>query len=139
MTERDKVKKKILIVDDSRGWLDYHKSALTEIFGDEYALETADSGRLGYDCVYNNLKPPYYLIISDLQMELDFEPKHAGEWFVEQVKKLKEYQNVPIIVISASYNIRSVANRLGVACLPKAIAARDLMSYKLKIEEVLNR
>lgn len=129
--------KKILIVDDSRGWLDYHKSALTEILCDEYVLETADSGRSGYDMVYNNLNPTYSLIISDLQMELDFEPKHAGEWFVEQVKNLKEYKNVPIIVVSASYNVRSVANRLGVECLPKAIVARDLVSYKLKIEEVL--
>lgn len=132
------IRKKILIVDDSKGWLDYHQAALTQIFGDEYILETAYSGREGYDAVYNNLKEPYALIISDLQMELDFEPKHAGEWFVEQVKKLKEYNNVPIIVISASYNIRSVANRLGVDCLPKTIAARDLTSYKLKIEEVLS-
>ena len=131
------VKKKILIVDDSKGWLDYHKTALRKIFEDKYILETADSAREGYNAVYNNLKEPYYLIISDLQMELDFEPKHAGEWFIEQVKKLKEYQNIPIIVISASYNIRSVANRLGVNCLPKAVAARDLVSYKLAIEELL--
>ena len=131
------MQKKILIVDDSKGWLDYHQAALRQIFGDEYVFETADSGRKGYDAVYNNLKEPYSLIISDLQMELDFEPKHAGEWFVEQVKKLKEYNKVSIIVISASYNIRSVANRLGVDCLPKSIAARDLTSYKLKMEEVL--
>ena len=70
-------------------------------------------------------------------MELDFEPKHAGEWFVEQVKKMKEYQNVPIIVISASYNVRSIAKKLGVNCLPKSIAARDLADYKLAMEEAL--
>lgn len=131
--------KKILIVDDSRGWLDYHLSALKEIYGPEFVLETADSARRGYDMVYNNLKIPYDLIISDLQMELDFEPKHAGEWFVEQVKKLNEYKNVPIIVISASYNIRSVANRLGVYCLPKATAARDMTAYKLAMDELLKR
>lgn len=129
--------KKILIVDDSKGWLEYHYSALREFYGTEYVLETADSGRKAYDMVYNNLKIPYSLIISDLQMELDFEPKHAGEWFVEQVKKLKEYQNVPIIIISASYNVRSVASKLGVNCLPKAIAARDLTSYRLAMEEAL--
>jgi len=130
--------KKILIVDDSKGWLDYHQSTLNEIYGAQFELETADSARIGYDKVYNNLKIPYDLIISDLQMELDFEPKHAGEWFVEQVKKLNEYKNVPIVIISASYNVRSVANRLEVDCLPKAIAARDLMAYKLTIDELLN-
>lgn len=131
--------KKILIVDDSRGWIDYHKSALQEIYGNEYVLETADSGRNGYNMVYNNLKTPYDLIISDLQMELDFEPKHAGEWFVEQVKKISEYKNVPIIIISASYNVRSVANRLGADCLPKATAARDMNAYKLAMDELLQK
>lgn len=133
------MKKKILIVDDSKGWLDYHLSALTEIYKDEFILEIANSGRKGYDMVYNNLKEPYSLIISDLQMEMDFEPKHAGEWFVEQVKKMKEYRDVPIIVVSAAYNIRSIASKLGVNCLPKAVAARDLTSYKLAVDEQLNR
>jgi DNA-binding NtrC family response regulator len=129
--------KKILIVDDSSGWLDYHKEALKDIYGAEFPIETASSAREGYNMVYNNLKIPYYLIISDLQMELDFEPKHAGEWFIEQVKKMKEYQNVPIIIVSASYNVRSIAKKLEVNCLPKSIAARDLITYKLIIEEAL--
>lgn len=129
--------KKILIVDDSRGWIDYHKSVLTEVYGDKFVLETADSARAGYNMVYNNLKEPYVLIISDLQMEMDFEPKHAGEWFVEQVQKLKQYNNTPIIIISGAYNIRSIANKLNVGCLPKTTAARDLVSYKLAINELL--
>ena len=131
-------KNKILIVDDSRGWIDYHKDVLMQIYGDKFVLETADSARAGYDMVYNNLKEPYALIISDLQMEMDFEPKHAGEWFVEQVKKMKEYKNTPIIIISAAYNIRSIANKLEVNCLPKASAARDLNSYKLALDELIN-
>lgn len=130
-------KKKILIVDDSRGWLEYHQSALNDFYGDKFITETANSAREGYDMVYNNLKEPYILIISDLQMELDFEPKHAGEWFIEQVQKLNQYRNVPIIIISASYNVRSVANKLDVNCVPKAIAANDLATYKLAIDEVI--
>lgn len=129
--------KKILIVDDSQGWIDYHKEMLESIYGAEFEYETANSARSGYNMVYNNLKNPYELIISDLQMELDFEPKHAGEWFIEQVKKLKEYRNVPIIIISATYNIQSIANNLQVNCLPKATAARDLTAYKLAMDEML--
>lgn len=131
--------KKILIVDDSKGWLDYHKSVLNQIYGTNFILETANSARNGYDMVYNNLKEPYSLIISDLQMELDFEPKHAGEWFIEQVKKLSQYQNVPIIIISATYNIRNIANNLGVNCLPKVTAARDLTAYKFAMDELVGK
>lgn len=130
--------KKILIVDDSQGWLDYHKEMLMNIYGENFVYETANSARSGYDMVYNNLKNPYTLIISDLQMELDFEPRLAGEWLIEQIKKLKEYKNVPIIIISATYNIKTIANRLEVNCLPKATAARDLTAYKFAIEEALN-
>ena len=129
--------KRILIVDDSKGWLDYHLEALKEIYGTKFQLETANSARAGYNAIYNNLKNPYDLIISDLQMESDFEPKHAGEWFVEQIKKMKEYQNVPIIIISAAYNIRSIAQKLGVNCLPKATAARNITAYKLAINEII--
>lgn len=130
-------RKKILIVDDSRGWIEYHLDSLTKIYGDRFVLETANSARGGYDMIYNNLKSPYSLIVSDLQMEMEFEPKHAGEWFVEQVKKMKEYSNTPIIIISAAYNIRTIAQKLEVNCLPKAIAARDLTSYKLAIDELI--
>lgn len=131
-------KKKILIVDDSQGWLDYHVSALTQIYGEKFVLETAISGRAGYDKVYNNLNEPYSLIISDLQMEYDFEPKYAGEWFIERVKELNQYEKTPIIIISATYNIRTIADYLHVNCLPKAIAARDLTSYELAMNELIN-
>ena len=129
--------KKILIVDDSRGWIEYHLDALTQIYGDKFVLETADSARSGYDMVYRNLNPTYALVISDLQMEMEFEPKHAGEWFVEQVKMMNEYSNIPVVIVSAAYNIRSIAQKLGVNCLPKATAARDLTSYRLTIDELI--
>jgi DNA-binding NtrC family response regulator len=130
-------KKKILIVDDARGWVEYHLDALTQIYGDKFVLETANSARSGYAMIYNNLNPTYTLILSDLQMEMEFDPKHAGEWFIEQVKKMKEYSNTPIIIVSAAYNIRSIAQKLGVNCLSKATAARDLTSYKLAVDQVL--
>jgi CheY-like chemotaxis protein len=88
--------------------------------------------------IYNNLNEPYLLIITDLQMELDFEPKYAGEWFVEQVQKMKEYANTPIIMISATYNIKQIAQSYNVNYLPKVTAARDLTTYKLAMDELLS-
>lgn len=128
---------KILVVDDSIGWLNYHKSALNEFYGTEFAVDAANSARQGYDMIYNNLQNPYKLIISDLQMESDFEPKLAGEWFIEQVQKLNEYRNTKIIIISATYKIKMIADNLQVNSLSKAIAARDLTSYKLAIDELI--
>lgn len=130
--------KKILIVDDSRSWVEYHKSMLEKIYGDKFVIETAICARNGYDMIYNNLKNPYSLIITDLQMEQDFEPKLAGEWFVEQIQKMKEYSNTPIIMISAMYNIKKIAQTYNVNCLPKATAARDLTAYKLAMDELID-
>lgn len=129
--------KKILVVDDSKSWVDYHKSMLENIYGAEFTIETAISARSGYDMIYNNLKEPYALVVTDLQMEMDFEPKLAGEWFVEQIQNLKEYASTPIIMISAMYNIRQIAQNYNVSCLPKATAARDLTAYKLAMDELL--
>ena len=129
--------KKILVVDDSRGWLNYHVSALEQTYGEKFNIETAISAREGYDQVYNNISEPYALIISDLQMEYDFEPQYAGEWFIEQVKKLKEYGNTPIIIISATYNIKTIAEIHQVNYLSKSIAARDLAAYTKAIDDLL--
>jgi DNA-binding NtrC family response regulator len=128
---------KILVVDDSDGWRRFHVQTLKEIYGDKFEIETANSAKEGYDAVYNRMNEPYKLIISDLQMELDFEPKYAGEWFAEQVKALSAYSRTPIILISATYNIRMIAENLGVSCLPKSIAVNDLNAYKLAMEEAL--
>ncbi len=129
--------KKILVVDDSRGWLDFHKSALNEIYGAEFAVSTANSAQTGYDVVYNNMNEPFDIIITDLQMELSYEPQHAGEWLVERIKELTAYKKTKIIIVSASYNIRSVARRLDVNFLPKISAAKDLNTYKLAIDELI--
>lgn len=129
--------KKILAVDDSISWLDYHKSTIGKIYGPEFVVEVANSARKGYDMIYNNINKPYSLILVDLQMELDFDPKYAGVWLIEQIQKLNQYRNVPIIIISATYNISTIANSLQVNYLRKAEAAQDLEAYKLAIKEAL--
>jgi hypothetical protein len=55
-------------------------------------------------------------------METDFEPKYAGEWFVEQIKTFKNYSKSRIVIISAAYNIKHIAETLGVECISKSTA-----------------
>lgn len=131
--------KKVLVVDDSISWLDYHKSMINKFYGSEFVVEVANSARKGYDMVYNNLNEPYSFVIVDLQMELDFEPKYAGVWFIEQIQRLNQYKNTPIMVISATYNIDAIANSLQVSYLQKAKAAQDLDSYKLALDELIGK
>ena len=106
---------KILIVDDSLGWRNFNKEALENIFGEKNVdITLADSAKDGYDKLLYAEKSPFDLIMTDLQMESDFAPMIAGEWFVRQVKNFQKYKNAKIIIVSAMYNIEMTAELLNV-------------------------
>lgn len=121
--------KKVLIVDDIQGWREQHYLILKELMGEDTVFEFAASAQEGYDLVYNNINEPYNLIVTDLQMEEDFSPKYAGEWFIEQVKLLSQYANTRIVIISATYNIRLIAESYNVKYLSKSTASQFPQSY----------
>ncbi len=110
---------KILIVDDSQKWVLYHKDAVREIFNNKVEIDTAFSAREGFEKLTISIDTPYDIILTDLQMESDYLPLYAGEWFIKQIKFYKEYTNTKIIIISASGNIKQIANKYGVQYIPK--------------------
>lgn len=124
--------KKILIVDDVKGWRDFNSQVMYEIFKGDVDIDTADSAQKAYDKLLEGI--PYDIIITDLQMENTFSPKYAGEWLVEQIKTFNRYNNTKVVMISASYNIRHIADSLGIECIPKSTALKCLSAYR----EVLN-
>ena len=127
---------KILIVDDSLSWRDFHKNTLEEIFSDcgmNVETEFASSGAEGLRLAEENLNAPFDLIISDLQMEEDFYPKYAGEWFIERIKEINAYKNTKIIISSGCSDIKHIAQRLSVDCIPKRTAVTDIDFYKSKL------
>ena len=73
---------------------------------------------------------PYYAILTDVQMEDSYSPKYAGEWLVEQIKTFSRYNNTKVIMISATYNIRHIAETLGVYCIPKSTALKCISAYE---------
>ena len=81
---------KILVVDDIKGWRDYHSLILSNLFLDA-EIQTAESAREAYDTLLQNNADPFDIILTDMQMENDFEPKYAGEWLIEQIKTFKAY------------------------------------------------
>ena len=112
---------KVLIVDDIKGWRDYHSQIISELF-ENVEIQTAESAREGYDKLLENNELPFDIILTDMQMESDFEPKYAGEWFIEQIKTFKSYINTKIVIISAAYNINLIAENYGVNYLRKGTA-----------------
>ncbi len=124
---------KILIVDDIKGWRDYHSYIMNELF-ENAEIQTAESAREGYDKLLENNESPFDIIITDMQMESDFEPKYAGEWFIEQVKTFKNYKNTRIVIISAAYNIPAIAENYGVDYIRKGTARSFPEAYKFLAE-----
>ncbi|MDO5304592.1 MAG: hypothetical protein Q4E87_03335, partial [bacterium] len=97
---------KVLITDDSEGWRNFNRDAVLSIFGeDNVDIYLATSAIDGYDTLLQNDKKPFDLIISDLQMESDFAPMSAGEWFIAQVKNTRSHFNTKILIVSGMYNI----------------------------------
>lgn len=110
---------KILIVDDSPKWVMYHESAIREIFGNNAIVDTADSAQKGVEKITLSIDSPYDVIFTDMQMESNFLPLYAGEWFIRQIKFFDEYKNTRIIIISATSDIKRIAEKYDVDYIPK--------------------
>ena len=123
--------KNILIVDDVKGWRDFNTNVMFELFGHDINIDTAESATKAYDYLLQNR--PYYIILTDVQMEENYAPKYAGEWLVEQIKTFNIYSNTKIVMISAAYNVRHIADNLDIECIPKATALKCFSAY----EEIL--
>jgi len=125
-----------LVVDDSVSWVKYHKAHLLAN-NENIDVDVAYSAREGYDWIYNMISSPYDLVITDLHMEFDFEPKYAGEWLVEQIKLLKQYANAKIVLCSASYDIKTIAANLNVEYIPKSAASKSTEFYKNILNNII--
>lgn len=111
--------KKILIVDDSPNWVKYHTAAVNILFNSNVLIETANSAKEGVEKLTLSINEPYDIILTDMQMEPDYLPLYAGEWFIKQIRFFNEYKNTKIVIISAASNISSIADKYGVDFIPK--------------------
>lgn len=124
--------KKVLIVDDSPKWVSYHKEVIEEIFANEVTIDVAYSAKQALEKITASIDEPYDIILTDMQMEPDFIPLYAGEWFIKQVQFFNEYKNTKIIIISATSNIKQIAEKYGVDYIPK-YKCNDISSYTVVI------
>ncbi len=133
----DKIVKRILIAEDSSEWQRFHASLLKSY--DKYKLDylIVDNAKDALTMAQESLNTPYDMVITDLQMETDFSPEFAGEWLVKQIKTFNQYSKVPIVIVSATYNIAFVAHSLGVKYLSKRTLVNNPDSYYFMLDENL--
>ena len=129
--------KRILIAEDSSEWQRFHAEQLRSYNKLNLEFDIASSARDALELAQQNINNPYDLIVSDLQMETEFLPEFAGEWFVKNLKNIKEYENTPVVLISATYNIAFIASSLGVDYLSKRSIVSSPLSYFFMLDEHL--
>ncbi len=131
------MKKKVLIVDDLKSWLLFHGEIIHSLYGDSVEIILSSSAREALKVLNENIENPFDIILTDLQMESDFEPKCAGEWLIEEIKNIKTYAKTPIVIISAMHNIEWVAKKHEVDFIPKNRLVDNKLLMKLMFEKLL--
>ncbi|HIS88297.1 TPA: response regulator [Candidatus Avigastranaerophilus faecigallinarum] len=129
--------KRILIVDDTKAWRMFHIDLIKQLYGDTFEITVASSAAEALNMIKHNTRNPFYIILTDLQMESDYEPKLAGEWLVEQIKQIREYSSSKIIIVSAMYNIEYIAKKLEVECISKNILIGNKLLMKFMFEKLM--
>ena len=129
--------KRILIVDDTKAWRMFHIDLIKQLYGDTFEITVASSAAEALNMIKHNTRNPFYIILTDLQMESDYEPKLAGEWLVEQIKQIREYSFSKIIIVSAMYNIEYIAKKLEVECISKNILIGNKLLMKFMFEKLM--
>ena len=127
---------KILAVDDNFDWLTTHSMELSLACGDNPELISACSAFEALN-IYKDeyLENPFDLVITDLQMESDFEPMLAGEWLIKEILELNTEQK--ILIVSSHFNIDVIADEYGVESLSKRLIIADPLCYGMKLSEIL--
>ena len=123
---------KILIVDDSNRWVLHLKYIIEQIFNNNVEIDTANSAKEGIERLTASIDTPYDFILTDMQMEPDFLPFYAGEWFIKQIKFFNEYKYTKIIAISAAENLKQIAQNYDIDYIPK-YKCNDINSYCNKL------
>ena len=114
---------RVLVVDDMKSWIAVNSKLVNEFLGENVQITVASSALEADSIVLESINKPFDLILTDLQMESDFLPMMAGEWFVKQIKTYsKYYKDTKVVIVSASPSIDKIAERNEVLYLPKVVA-----------------
>ncbi len=127
----------IIIADDEKGWLNFHKENLN-LYLKNYSLSIYEfqSAKEAYQFA-NKTDLEFDIILSDLQME-NIGEKYAGEWLVENLKLQKSCQNAKIIIISSAFELPIIGEKLNVSFINKRLYYASPFMLKLKLQELFD-
>ena len=112
--------KRILLVDDTPGWVRFHRNNIEYLNLPDVEIDEAFSAREALSKIETAIDNPYSTIFTDLQMESDFLPLLAGECLIKRIKTYdKYYKNTKIVIISAMPSIELIAKRNDVLYIKK--------------------
>ncbi len=131
------MQKRVLIVDDTKSWQEFNKKLILQIYGNLFEITTASSAKEALNIFRHNIENPFTFILTDLQMEIDYEPKLAGEWLIEQIQSMQSLHSSKIIIISAMYNIEYIAKQLNVECISKTLLINNKLLLKFAFEKLM--
>lgn len=134
----ERIIKRALVAEDLSEWQKFHIVGLKSYDRCQMDFYIADNARAALKIAEEQKEDSFDVIITDLQMETEFEPEYAGEWLIKQLKQMKEYKDVPVIIVSAAYNIEFVANSLGCYSYSKRYLSFDPYRYDDMLDEVLH-
>ena len=129
--------KRILIAEDSPEWQRVHSALLSKYDKFDLDFVIVPSAADAIELLERNLENSYDMVITDLQMETDYHPQYAGEWLIQKINSMSEYKNVPIVIVSATYNISFIAANLGVKYLSKRSLVNSADTYFFMLDENL--
>lgn len=127
--------KRVLIVDDMREWLNFHQESFKLFYDDGFLLDLAKSANEAVAKVLEN--EPYDLIITDLEMEEVLESSCAGAWLLKRLEKEVKCKNTAFLVISASYNIKQIADEANADYIAKTDLLNNRQSFIYKINSII--
>lgn len=128
---------KILVVDDSFDWLNIHSATIQAMFNEDIELVSACSAAEALNIYIDEYKEtPFNLVITDLQMEADYDPMYAGEWLIKEIQTINP--NQLILIVSSMFNIDIIADNFGVEYLSKRFIVSDQSNYQFKLNELLS-
>jgi len=116
--------KKIMIVDDEEDQIFCIKTGFEEIFGKDYKIISADSGKRCFELLKDNVIPD--IILLDIMM-----PDMNGWEVFDKLRASKEWKNIPVVFLTARSD--EFAENAG------GLIADDFIEKPIDIKELKNR
>jgi CheY-like chemotaxis protein len=121
--------KKIMLIDDKKDQIYFIKTSFEELYGNEYSIIPADSGKKCFEILNKKTLPD--LILLDLMM-----PEMDGWQVIDKIKANPKWKDIPIVIITARTDgfAENAAELIANDYIKKPIDVKEL---KIRIDKVL--